>query len=175
MKKRIGYLCAVLLAGCISVPVLAAETELTVSVPEQHTVTIESDGGRIAADGTVCGDTVEVERHKEQAYRILPDAGKVLESLTYNGEDVTEQVKNGIFTAPALVRDAVLRAVYTDAPAAPDNSIAVKSDADITTEPPDPGLQTGDDSALLIWSMILLMSSAILFLLPSAKKQRKSE
>lgn len=280
MKKRICFFCAALLAGCISVPARAEETELTVSVPEQHTVTIESDGGRIAADGTVCGDTAEVERHKEQAYWILPDAGKVLESLIYNGEDVTAQVKNGIFTAPALVRDAVLRAVYTDAPAAPDDkcysiggtvanadgdplpavtvdiggktggtdengrfdltdvpsgthtvvvtdgngrvvghgeitisqgddteltltvdengsplvkpgpdtenirlelvigpdgSIVVKNAVDITPEPPDPGPQTGDDSTLLLWSMILLMSSAILFFLPLAKGQGKSE
>lgn len=47
--------------------------------------------------------------------------GKVLEKLIYNGEDVTGQVKNGVFSAPALARDAVLQAVYADAPAAPDD------------------------------------------------------
>ena len=56
-----------------------------------------------------------------------------------------------------------------------DGSIAVKSAVDITPEPLEPGPQTGDGSTLLIWIMILLMSSAILFLLPLAKKQRKSE
>ena len=94
---------------------------MTGSVPEQHTVAIESEGGRIVAGGTVCGDTVKAERHGEQIYWILPDAGKVLEKLIYNGEDVTGQVKNGVFSAPALARDAVLQAVYADAPAAPDD------------------------------------------------------
>ncbi len=57
----------------------------------------------------------------------------------------------------------------------PDGSIVVKNAVDITPEPPDPGPQTGDDSTLLLWSMILLMSSAILFFLPLAKGQGKSE
>lgn len=121
MKRLIGFLCAALLAGCTSVPALAEETELTAGVPEQHTVTIESDGGRIVADGTVCGNTMKAKRHGKQVYWILPDAGKVLESLTYNDENVTDQVKNGVFAAPALVRDAVLKAVYADAPAALDD------------------------------------------------------
>lgn len=122
MKKFISFLCAALLVCGMSVPVLAEdEMELTASVPEQHTVAIESEGGRIVADGTVCGDTTEVERHKEQIYWILPDVGKVLGSLIYNGEDVTDQVNNGVFTAPALMRDATLTAVYVSAPAAQDN------------------------------------------------------
>lgn len=280
MKKLIGFLCAALLVYGVNVPALAEGTELTVSVPEQHMVSIESEGGRIIADGRACGDTAEVERHKEQVYWILPDAGKVLESLLYNGEDVTDQVKNGVFTAPALVRDAALTAVYADAPAPPDGktydisgtvtnangsllpgvtveiggktdetdengrfdvaavplgtqtvvitdgdgnvighgeitigqendtglmltmdengtplvkpgpdtenislelvigtdgSIAVKSAVDITPEPPDPGPQTGDDSTLLIWSIVLLICSGISPSALPAKKKTKIE
>lgn len=277
MKKFIRFLCAAFLVCCMGVPVLAEdETELTVSVPKQHTVTIESEGGRIVADGTVCGDTTEVERHKEQIYWILPDAGKVLTSLIYNGEDVTDQVKNGVFTAPALVRDATLTAVYANAPAVSDDktynvsgtvtdangsplpgvtvdiggktdvtdesgrfdltdipsgthtvvitdgdgnvighgeitigrgddtdltltadengnpvvkpstdtknislelvigadgSIAVKSAADITPKSPGSGAQTGDNSNMLMWSMLLIFSGMLLTVL-SAKRQK---
>ena len=45
----------------------------------------------------------------------------MLVTLLYNGEDVTDQVTNGVFTAPSLVRDAELTAVFADAPAAPDD------------------------------------------------------
>ena len=82
-------------------------------VPQQKTI--------VTADGTILEDSAEAERHKEQAYWILPDAGKSLKSLTYNGEDVTDQVKNGVFTAPKLLRDAELTAVYEEAPPAPDD------------------------------------------------------
>lgn len=282
MKKFISFLCAALLVCGMSIPVLAEEneTELTVSVPKQHTVAIESEGGRIVAGGAVCGNTVDVERHEEQIYWILPDAGKVLESLIYNGEDVTDQVKNGVFTAPALVRDADLTAVYANAPAAPDDktynvggtvsdaegiplpgvtvdiggktdvtdengrfdladipsgthtvvitdgdgnvighgeitidrgddtdltltadrngnpvvkpstdtknislelvigadgSIAVKSAADITPELLGFGVQTGDKSNLLVWSVMLLILSGMLLTMLLAKRQKKVE
>lgn len=121
MKKVLSFVCSALLLFSFSVPVFAQETELTVNVPDRHTVTIDSDGGRIVADGKVLDGGVEIERHKEQIYRIIPDPGKKLQSLTYNGEDVTGAIKSGVFTAPRLVRDATLTAVYTDAPAAPDD------------------------------------------------------
>lgn len=121
MKNILSFVCAVLLLLSFGIPAFAEETELNASVPGRHTVTIDSDGGRIAADGVVLDDAVEIERHKEQAYRVLPNPGKTLQALTYNGEDVTGEVKNGVFIAPKLVRDAALTAVYTDAPPAPDD------------------------------------------------------
>lgn len=121
MKKVLSFVCSALLLFSFSVPAFAQETELTASVPERHTVTIDSDNGRIVADGKVLDGGVEIERHKEQIYRIIPDPGKKLQSLTYNGEDVTGAIKSGVFTAPRLVRDATLTAVYTDAPPAPDD------------------------------------------------------
>lgn len=121
MKKVLSFICSAFLLFSFSIPAFAQKTELTASVPERHTVTIESDNGRIVADGIVLGDSVEIERHKEQIYRMIPNPGKKLQSLTYNGEDVTGEVKNGVFTAPRLVRDAALTAVYTDALPAPDD------------------------------------------------------
>lgn len=40
----------------------------------------------------------------------------MLEHLYYNGVDVTAQVRAGMFTAPALVGDNTLEAVFADAP-----------------------------------------------------------
>lgn len=121
MKNILSFICSVLFLLCMGVTAFAEETDLTASIPERHTVTIDSDGGRIAADGVVLGESVEIERHTEQAYRVIPHPGKKLQSLSYNGENVTGAMKNGVFTAPKLVRDAALTAVYTDAPPAPDD------------------------------------------------------
>lgn len=103
------------LSSCITA--YADDVKLGTVIPEYHTVTVKADGGKIAADGTVCGSAVQIKRHSEQAYWIMPDSGKVLDALYYNGEDVTDQVKNGVFIAPSLSNDAELRAVFKDAPA----------------------------------------------------------
>lgn len=90
-------------------------TTVTTQVPEGHLVEISADGGRIVCDGDICGESVRIERHKEQTYWILPPQGKRLKALYYNGEDVTGQVRDGVFTAPSLSADAELKAVFEDA------------------------------------------------------------
>lgn len=121
MKKLINVLCAVIMMLTVSVTAFAEETKLTAQVPYSHTVDIISNGGRIVLDGIISNGKVQVERHKEQTYRIIPYEGKRLQKLTYNGEDVTNQIKKGVFTASKLVRNAELEAIYTDAPASPDD------------------------------------------------------
>ena len=121
LKKMLTVLCTFLLLLGMNIHVFAQETELDAHVPKQHTVSIESTDGRIVADGSVCGKIIQIERHKEQVYRIIPDPGKSLESLSYDGVDVTAQVKQGLFKASKLMRDAALKAVYKDTPDAPDD------------------------------------------------------
>lgn len=121
MKKIICLLCSLFLLMSVSITVFAEETVLTAEVPNAHTVTVTSEGGRVALDGTVCKGAAEVERHEEQSYRIIPDAGKLIDKVLYNGEDVTAQLEKGVFTAPKLVRDAEIEVVYKNAPSAPDS------------------------------------------------------
>ena len=77
------------------------------------------------ADNKVCGDTVLIERQKEQTYWIIPDEGKELDKLYYNGEDVTSQMAGSTFTAPALIGDATLKAVFEDAEASTGESYII--------------------------------------------------
>lgn len=91
-----------------------ASTTLRTEVPDGHLVQISADGGRIVCGGYVCGGSVRVARHQEQEYWILPSPGKRLEALYYNGKNVTGQVRDGVFTAPALSDDAELTAVFED-------------------------------------------------------------
>lgn len=121
MKKIIGFACIVFLLLTLSVPTFAQETVITADVPVSHTVTVISDNGKIIIDGKAVSGKQQIERHKKQSYRIIPQEGKQLDKLLYNGEDVTSQVKNSVYTAPPLVHDAVLIATYKDVPQTPDN------------------------------------------------------
>ncbi|RHR30701.1 hypothetical protein DWX43_07530 [Clostridium sp. AF19-22AC] len=96
------------------------DMELNAEVPKEHTVSVESPEGRIAADGVFYETSFQAQRHAEIVYTVIPNPAKQLKMLTYAGEDVTSQVKNGVFKAPKLVRDTILTAVYEDAPKAPD-------------------------------------------------------
>ena len=116
MKKITALLTFFLLLFSMCVTALADGVSISTQVPDFHTVTVKAEEGQVIVDGQVCKNSVQIERQKEQAWWIVPDAGKVLSALYYNGEDVTAQVKAGVFTAPALVRDAMLEAVFTDAP-----------------------------------------------------------
>lgn len=116
MKKGFIMLLTFVLIFSSGITVHAEDVNLGTVVPEYHTVIIEADSGKISADGNVCGDALQVKRHDEQSYWILPDSGKVLEALYYNGVDVTDQVKNGVFTALSISDDAELKAVFKDAP-----------------------------------------------------------
>lgn len=54
-----------------------------------------------------------------------------------------------------------------------DGSIAVKNAADITPRLSGIGPQNGDGSGLLIWSMMILLSGSMLFLLLVIRKQKR--
>lgn len=119
MKKVTALLLSLLLLFGMSTTALADEVTIRTTVPERHTVSVQAEGGRIIANNQVCRDSVQIQRQKVQSWWIVPDGGKVLSVLYYNGENVTAQVKAGVFTAPALTDNATLEAVFADAPSAP--------------------------------------------------------
>lgn len=121
MQRLVTLLLSLLFLCGFGVTAAAEETTVFTEVPAYHTVTLEADGGKVVADNRVCGAAVQIERQKEQTYWIIPDADQMLSTLYYNGEDVTAQVRLGVFTAPSLVNDATLEAVFSEAPAAPDD------------------------------------------------------
>ena len=118
MKKITALLMSLLLILCMGTTAFAQDVTISTTVPERHSVSIEVDGrGKVVANHQICGESIQVARQSQQAYWMIPDAGKVLSALYYNGKNVTAQVKVGVFTAPALTDDATLRAVFTDAKA----------------------------------------------------------
>lgn len=122
MRRIWIFLCCILLVSGMSLTAYAEEITLDTSIPYCHTVSISSPSGRIVVDGTVAASSVDVARHREQEYLIIADYGKIIDKVIYDGEDVTDQVQNGIYTAPKLVRDAEIKVIYKDAPSAPDDN-----------------------------------------------------
>ncbi len=116
LKKIAALLMALLLISCMGTSVFAQDVTVSTTVPEWHSVSIEVEGGgKVVVDHQICGTTIRVARQSEQTYWLIPDGGRVLSVLYYNGADVTAQVRAGVFTAPALTNDASLKAVFEDA------------------------------------------------------------
>lgn len=91
--------------------------DMTISVSfsiEKKLLTIKS-----AENGYI---SLEVEKGKSCSFSISPNEGWVIESITFNGEDVTSQVSNNKYTTPSVVNNSELIIVYKQ-----DESSAVKS------------------------------------------------
>lgn len=147
MKKRklILFFCTMLLSCAIGMTAFAKNMDLTADVPNWHKVLIVSDGGKIFLDDEVRSGLIELPRHKEQTYRIECNPGKAIREVQYNYQNVTEDVKNGIYTAPKLVRDTEFKVIYTDVPI-----------SDVTLQSPP----TGDFNKAMPWAVLLLMCGA---------------
>jgi len=178
--KRIFTLLFLLLACGIGVTAFAEDVTISTSVPGFHIVTVEAPGGRVIADGTVCGETVKIERQKEQTYSIEPDEGKRLVSVFYNDIDVTDQMSGSTYTAPPMIADSTLKAVFQDAPFQPGPDPAHPGTDPAQPGPADTGAapsvtagsagtvpaaaassalpRTGDDFALWIWAGLMLIA-----------------
>jgi len=110
-------LLSLLLALALSVTALADEVTVSTTVPRTHQVTVAVQGdGQILPQDLEASDRLDVERQREQVYRIVPARGQRLAKLLYNGEDVTDQVQNNTFTAPPLRGDASLEAFFEKDP-----------------------------------------------------------
>lgn len=116
MRKIASLLLGLFLVFGMATAASAQEVRIKTSVPEYHTVTVEASGGRIIADNQFCGSTVQVPRQQAQVWRIVPNKGKTLSALYYNGQNVTSQMNGTTFAAPPLTDDAVLEAVFVDSP-----------------------------------------------------------
>jgi hypothetical protein len=190
----------------LSTTACAEDAVISTTVPNNHIVTIETESGQVTADGVICGDTLVVERQKEQTYQFLPDDGKTLESVAYNGEDVTAQVVDGTFTAPAIIADSTLKVVFKDAPISgdeeqdsdDDSSTGTNQDTtpstgkgntsnskrgttssskgkNTSTQSTSTSPKTGDQSNVLLWSVLFILSASALAVLGIYECRRRSD
>lgn len=130
----------VLMIALLPVSVWAQETTLTANVPSVHTLHIELNGnGRIVVDGVPYEKTVslQIKRHSVPEISVIPDIGWKLESVSFGGKDITEQIQNGTFTCPEMCDNAELIVVFETQSSTP---------------------QTGDKTNIEILSLVMLLS-----------------
>jgi hypothetical protein len=75
-------------------------------VENLYLIIVQSESGRVM---------MPVTKGMNYAVVIEAEEGWKVNSVTYNGTDVTEQLENGVFTTPAMYESGELRVVYESA------------------------------------------------------------
>lgn len=113
-RAAAGLLAGILALGAPAAVLADTTTTLTTKIPSVHTVDLDiGANGSVVIDGTrYRGEAkVEVGRLMEQTYQLDPDGGYRVESVSYDGEDVTDEAAGGSYQAPALNEDGITLSV----------------------------------------------------------------
>lgn len=121
MKKAAIILMGICL--CLSIPVAAEAAQTGISsvtqqstinttVPDTHMVTIRSEHAQVSYQHEEGDDeetqemvTYAVERFSSPQFQIQPKKGWKITAVLVNGEDVTDQLKDGMLTLPEVYED----------------------------------------------------------------------
>ena len=121
MKKAAIILMGICL--CLSIPVAAEaaqtgtssvtqQSTINTTVPDTHMVTIRSEHAQVSyqheeGDDEETQETVTyaVERFSSPQFQIQPKKGWKITAVLVNGEDVTDQLKDGMLTLPEVYED----------------------------------------------------------------------
>lgn len=116
-KNRVSImlLLAILCIACMPLTAFAHETALTATVPSQCPMKIEIVGnGKVNVEGVSYTETsiVQVKRHTEVEFVIIPDRGYVLQAVSYDGEDVLSKIHDNTLVLPEVSEDSILKVVF---------------------------------------------------------------
>ena len=118
---QISYVMGICL--CLSIPVAAEaaqtgtssvtqQSTINTTVPDTHMVTIRSEHAQVSyqheeGDDEETQETVTyaVERFSSPQFQIQPKKGWKITAVLVNGEDVTDQLKDGMLTLPEVYED----------------------------------------------------------------------
>ena len=121
MKKAAIILMGICL--CLSIPVAAEaaqtgtssvtqQSTINTTVPDTHMVTIRSEHAQVSYQHEESDDeetqetvTYAVERFSSPQFQIQPKKGWKITAVLVNGEDVTDQLKDGMLTLPEVYED----------------------------------------------------------------------
>lgn len=124
----------------MSLIVRAQETIITTVVPSTHTLTIEISGkGIVSVTGKQYSKTTEIQIPRLSAPLIEMKAAEnyQLDSVYFNGMDITNQFSDNKWTMPDIISDAIL-------------IVDFESESGIPT--------TGDTSNICLWLILMLLA-----------------
>lgn len=154
-----AFLAVLLLLSLFSITAFAdsGSTTLTATIP--CTVTLQvGEHGKVTVDGTDYTGNASFQRDAGTAvtYTFDPNGLYSVDKVIYNGVEVTSELSGNTWTAPALTGNAALSVSFRFLGGTPD--------------PPN----TGDDSNLSMWLILMAVSAlSIAGLVAYDKKRRK--
>lgn len=113
MKKVLSFVVTLAMLLVMVVPGFA--TEISTTVPNEHTVTVDyNDGGYVLVNGKLCpnGTQFNINRFGEINLGTICENGYHLKSITINGADVTEQYVGGNLKIADIVYDIYVKVVF---------------------------------------------------------------
>lgn len=120
-------LLVVLLSCVIPLSALAAETELTTTVPSEFFLSIEIEGkGTVSVNGTEYTESTQIiiKRHEQTDFLLTANDGYEIKSVLWNGEE-----KENTFSIENIEMDSVLKVIFSpkssDMPQTGDNSLPI--------------------------------------------------
>lgn len=145
----------------------SGSTVISAAVPSSHTLTVVSDGAQVFFNGIAVNDTVSLERQSTPQLLIRADSGRKITSVTLDGEDITNRLVGGRLTLPKVISDGRL-IVLTAA-----GTVTDEKDTPPGGNPP----QTGDNSNICLWMILLALSgdALIIFFVMNRKNKKTIE
>lgn len=141
MKKITALLLCFLTICMCSVAVLAEESEqeasntvISVTVPDNHKITVTAENAQVFYEG-ISGEEFTVERLSEPRILIRAESGKVIKSVTLNGEDVTDLLCGGYLDLSPVYEDKLIAVTTEDEPAVQGDTYTVKGKVTLNDQP----------------------------------------
>ncbi len=154
--KRAGQVALLLLAICLTaMPVFAATTTLTTSVPHNVNVDVTIEGHGVVAFGDVvckAPGVIEIPRSGNITITATPDNGWMLQSAMIDGEDFTDRLQEGGVTLENVAEDFTMHIEFRK-----------------TAKPP----QTGDVFHPEQWFIVAILSLMCIAICVMAYKKKK--
>lgn len=159
-KKLFSYLLLVAVIMLIALPVSAEAsggTVISTVVPPKYTIIFDIDGsGSVEYDGIAYkdGDTVQVREGTDMTFKLPVPDGRKLKSVSYNGQDITDQISDGVVTIKNVQQNVTFAVTYakTGSAVAP---------------------ATGDSSHIWLWTILAFGSIGMIAV--TALKAKKSK
>lgn len=195
MKRIATALLLICLLSFSAVPCFAAELSeaatsgssvVSTEVPYSHPISVKVDNASVSFNGS-SGDSLNIPRLEEFKLQIKPNDGYMVKQILLNGEDVTENYKDGVLTLSGVYEASDLTVITDKAPVTPASETDKKTDenksdskngtsnSNKTGDTNMKSPQTGEYTNFAFWTALMIASLSTVFIIGVKTKGRKTE